>query len=100
MPSIGRSGRTPNYTVSSVERLAIRESLPPWAAARLSNEYGESAEKLARSLNERAPLTLRCNTLQATAAELQSALAQIGIECEAGTWSPWALRLKGHHNVF
>jgi 16S rRNA (cytosine967-C5)-methyltransferase len=81
-------------------RLTVEESLPGWAAKRLLAEYGETAPALARALNVRAPLTLRANLLKATPEKLRDQLRAEGVESEHGRWSPWAVLLEGHHNVF
>jgi 16S rRNA (cytosine967-C5)-methyltransferase len=83
-----------------VARLCVEESLPGWFAKRLLTEYGGKAPLLAHALNARAPLTLRTNVLKTTREELQKALAAEGIESQPGKYSPWALVLDGHHNVF
>src|SRR4051812_42084824 len=55
-------------------RIALAHSLPDWLAARLVADWKTDAEPLAKSLNERAPMTIRANTLvaerDALAAEL------------------------------
>jgi 16S rRNA (cytosine967-C5)-methyltransferase len=83
-----------------VARLTVEESLPGWAARRLLSEYGSSAATLARSLNARAPLTLRTNLLKASPEKLRGQLSAEGVESEHGALSPWAVVLEGHHNVF
>jgi 16S rRNA (cytosine967-C5)-methyltransferase len=83
-----------------VQRLAIQASLPDWAAHRMLAEYGEEAEALGKALNVRAPLTLRVNTLKATRDVLAQRLLEEELESTPGSLSPWALSLKGRHNVF
>jgi 16S rRNA (cytosine967-C5)-methyltransferase len=82
-------------------RLALRFSLPDFAAERLCAEYGESeAESLMASLNERAPLTLRANLLKVDAAGLGRALELEAVGSRPTPFSPWGLLLEGHANVF
>ena len=54
---------------SPVERLAARHSLPDFLAKVLVADLGaEEAEALAEALNQRAPMSLRANTLKTTRA--------------------------------
>jgi 16S rRNA (cytosine967-C5)-methyltransferase len=62
-----------------LDALAIRTSQPTWLLARWVARYGEAeAIALAEAMNARPPLTLRVNTLRATAAALTAALAARG----------------------
>jgi len=66
----------------AVERVAVEGSLSDWFAARLIGDLGEHrATEIARALLERAPLTLRVNTLKASRDEV---LARIQREHDAG----------------
>jgi 16S rRNA (cytosine967-C5)-methyltransferase len=79
------------------QRIALAASLPDWLAARLVSEWGERAERLALSLNERAPMTVRANLL----VNDRDALAkQIGLATSPGKWSDTALIVEGRTNLF
>lgn len=83
-----------------VERLAVRQSLPDWAARRLHEAYGDDADVLGAALNRRAPLTLRTNLLKGSRDALIEALKAEGITARPGTLSPWAVHVEGRPNVF
>lgn len=83
------------------ERLAIEASLPRWIAERFVRELGlEEARALATSMNERAPLTIRTNTLVGDRDALRARLAAEGMQSEPTRFSPWGLVLDGHQNAF
>lgn len=81
-------------------RFALVHSLPDWAAASMVEEFGLRAGDLAKALNQRAPLTLRTNTLKTTREKLLEALTAEGAECEPTKYSPLGIELKSHVNVF
>ena len=84
-----------------VERLAAEASLPVWMAGRFVAEMGlAEATALARSMNQRAPLTVRVNLLRATRQALRERLASEGVAAEPTAHSPWGLTLDGHANAF
>src|SRR5512145_506663 len=84
-----------------VERLAIEASLPRWIAERFARELGlDEARALANSMNERAPLTVRANTLVGDRDALRARLAVEGTQSEPTRYSPWGLVLDGHQNAF
>lgn len=55
---------------SRAERMALRYSLPDFAATRIIEEYGREAEALAEALSDRPPLTLRVNALKTERGEI------------------------------
>ena len=62
-----------------------------------SRELGEEeARALARAMNERAPLTVRANSLTGTREALRARLAEEGVGAEPTRFSPWGLVLDGH----
>jgi 16S rRNA (cytosine967-C5)-methyltransferase len=64
-----------------VRRLAVEAALPEWMARLFVTELGEEAAfALARSMNERAPLTLRANRLKTDRDGLLRALRAEGVE--------------------
>lgn len=83
-----------------LERLAVEQSLPDWFARRLTEEYGDAAPAIAAALNERAPLTLRANSLKGTREELVEKLAHERLEGHPTALSPWAVQLSRRENVF
>ena len=84
-----------------VTRLSVEASLPRWMAERFAVELGEAeARALGRALSERAPLTVRANTLRTTRDALRSRLATEGVAAEPTPFSPWGLVLDGHANAF
>jgi 16S rRNA (cytosine967-C5)-methyltransferase len=84
-----------------VARLAVEASLPRWIVERLVAELGEGeAGALARVINERAPLTVRTNTLVLDREQLQAKLAAEGVGAAPTRFSPWGLVLDGHQNAF
>ncbi len=84
-----------------VERLSVAASLPRWIAERFVAELGEQeAAALGRAMNERAPLTIRTNTLRGTREELREALRDEGVGSKPTPHSPWGLLLDGHANAF
>src|SRR3989339_1030914 len=78
-----------------VLRLAIQFSLPTPLAKHWVKELGlEEATDLARFLCERAPLTIRVNTLQADKETAQAYLEREGARCYPGHVSRDALQLN------
>jgi 16S rRNA (cytosine967-C5)-methyltransferase len=69
-------------------------------AARFVADHGDRAEALARSLNERAPMTVRANTLVGDRDTLRTALAAEKLETRAGKWSDTALVVETRTNLF
>ena len=82
------------------KRIALAASLPDWLAARFVADHGERAEALARSLNERAPMTVRANTLVGDRDTLRKALAAEKLETRDGRWSDTALIVESRTNLF
>lgn len=75
---------------------AVRESLPSWLLEDWSHRLGpEEALRLARTLNQPAPLDLRVNTLLAKPDQALAALAQDGIDGQLHPVIPEAIRLSG-----
>jgi 16S rRNA (cytosine967-C5)-methyltransferase len=81
-------------------RIALAASLPDWLAARLVADWGDEAEPLARALNQRAPMTVRANTLIASRDELALELSRAGLEVRAGAWCDTALIVESRTNLF
>jgi 16S rRNA (cytosine967-C5)-methyltransferase len=81
-------------------RIALASSLPDWLAKRFVADWGSEAEPLARALNERAPMTVRANTLVTSRDALAKELAQAGLATRAGAWSDTALVVESRTNLF
>lgn len=81
-------------------RIALAASLPDWLAQRLVADWGDEAEPLALSLNMRAPMTVRANTLVGDRAELASQLQREQLTTQVGQWSDTALVILSRTNVF
>jgi 16S rRNA (cytosine967-C5)-methyltransferase len=84
----------------ATRRFGLRHSLPDWLAARLLEEFGESAEALAKALNVRAPLTIRANTLKTDRDALAARLAADGLATRPTPYAPHGLVLETRVNVF
>ena len=82
------------------QRIALAASLPDWLAARLVADWGDEAEALALALNQRAPMTVRANTLVASRDELAAELGKEGLATHAGRWSDTALIVDSRTNLF
>lgn len=83
-----------------VVRLGLAHSLPDWLSRRLLSDWGDAAWPLAAALNQRAPMTVRVNTLVATREALRSELAEAGLVSEPGAWSSTALIATTRTNLF
>ncbi len=78
-------------------RVALTGSLPDHLARRLIDDLGEEdALGFAESSQQRAPLTLRANTLRATRDELRQALSHEGIDTFPTPVAPDGLIARGH----
>ncbi len=84
-----------------VHRLAVEAALPPWMAKLFVDELGEAgAFALARSMNERAPLTLRVNRLKTDREGLLAALAAEGVVARPTRFSPDGVVVDSRQNLF
>lgn len=81
-------------------RLGMMFSLPDWLAQALVSDFGERAPALAHALNQRAPMTIRVNTLACSRDELRAELAAQGIETAPGRLGPWAVEVETRTNLF
>jgi len=83
-----------------VKRIALASSLPDWLAERFVADWGARAEPLARAMNQRAPMTVRANTLVGDRDALIGALKHEQLEAHAGTWSDTAVIIDSRTNLF
>lgn len=84
-----------------VERIAARHSLPDFLAEVLVADLGaEQAEALAAALNQRAPMSLRANSLKTSRVELREALEQEGIKTSPGQYGSQTLHVDTRTNLF
>jgi 16S rRNA (cytosine967-C5)-methyltransferase len=93
------------YTVdldrlSPLERFATEASLPDFLARRLMAELGDEAMAAAKAMNERAPLTVRTNTLKTTREALQKLLEEEQVVVTPTPLSPFGLFLETRTNVY
>ncbi len=83
-----------------VPRIALAASLPDWLAERLVADWGDEAERLARALNQRAPMTVRANLLVGDRGALAAELARARIATAPGAWCDTALHVETRTNLF
>jgi 16S rRNA (cytosine967-C5)-methyltransferase len=82
-------------------RIARLRSLPDWLADALVAERGaEEADALAAALGERAPMTVRANTLRNSPAELVEELARESIAAHPGALATTAVHIDTRTNLF
>ena len=81
-------------------RLGLSASMPDWLARRFIDQWGERAEEICAALNERAPMTVRVNTLKTTAEALVTRLATEGFETSRGSLAENALTFVTRTNLF
>lgn len=83
-----------------VTRIALAASLPDWLAQRLVTDWGDEAEALALALNQRAPMTVRANTLMVDRDALAAELAREQLRTVPAQWSDTALHIESRTNLF
>lgn len=83
-----------------VERVELLASVPKWLAARIVQIFGDEAEACARSLAERPPVTIRCNTLRCSRDDLQRRLAGEGIDTRPTMRASDGLEVVGPAQLF
>ncbi len=86
---------------NKVSRLAVEQSLPDALAKYWANQLGlEDARTLAASFLERAPLTIRLNSLKGSQKELLASIHQDGGALAPGKWIDSAFYLTGMVDPF
>lgn len=84
-----------------VRRIALRHSLPDFVAELWVAERGEAqAEALAAALAERAPMTVRVNTLLSDRDSVLAELAELGLAAHAGQLAHDAIIVDDRTNLF
>lgn len=83
-----------------VKRLALAASLPDWLARRLCADWGDEAMPLSLALNQRAPMTVRANSLCGDRAALAAELSAEKLETSPGKWCDSALVVDTRTNLF
>jgi 16S rRNA (cytosine967-C5)-methyltransferase len=82
-------------------RIARTHSLPDWLAQVLVAERGaDEAGELAAALNQRAPMTVRANTLALDADALVAELDSEGVKAHRGALAPAAVTVDSRTNLF
>jgi 16S rRNA (cytosine967-C5)-methyltransferase len=81
-------------------RIALSCSLPDWLAEALVASHGDRAEAIARALQERAPMTLRANTLATSRADLATWLADEGVATRPTPHARSGLVAEDRGNLF
>ncbi|MEH6405095.1 MAG: RsmB/NOP family class I SAM-dependent RNA methyltransferase [Sneathiella sp.] len=76
-----------------------KENFPEWIASILSAQFGKTAPTVMRAYQERAPLTLRVNSLKAEREEVLRILTEDDIEAVPTKLSPHGIILKGQVNI-
>ena len=79
--------------------LAVTYSHPEWLVRRWLERYGDEEVRRLLTANNRSPvLGLRVNPMKTDRETLRSALAEYGVEAEAGTYSRHTLKVEGGFN--
>lgn len=85
----------PDREIDPAAYLATVYSHPVWLAAAWIGQLGlDEAEMLARAMAEPPAITVRTNTLKTTRQQLMEILSAEGVQCEAGRFSPMAIRIN------
>lgn len=85
----------PDREKDPVGYLATVYSHPAWLTAAWIGQLGrDEAEMLAKAMAEPPATTIRINTLKTTRQQLMGILSAEGVQCEAGLFSPMAVRIN------
>ena len=95
---------SPSKTIKSYEKakevFKIRESIPDWMDEMGRREVPVRWETELRSMNNKAEVVLRANTLKTSRAELQKLLLADDINSTIVSWAPDAIVLERRQNIF
>lgn len=86
--------------LDDIERLSLIGSVPPFVVEQLREQYGAATEVLLDALNQRAPLTVRVNTLKTTRESLLQQLSADGIHAVPTSRSPLGITLHTRLNAY
>lgn len=70
-------------------------NVPDWAVAALKKRFGNDWTTVAAALNDRAPLTLRINTIAQHPEKTRKSLKKAGVEFTSDTMAPGAIEVNG-----
>jgi 16S rRNA (cytosine967-C5)-methyltransferase len=84
----------------AVLRFSLLHSLPDWLSRRFISQFGDDADALAKSLNERAPLTIRANRVLTTREALAEKLKAENVDTVPTRFAADGLTLETRVNVF
>lgn len=82
------------------QRFPLKASLPDFLAKKFTEQLGPDAERAAQAMNERAPLTIRVNTLKTDREKLLHLLHEEGVHAEPTPLSPLGITLETRINAF
>jgi 16S rRNA (cytosine967-C5)-methyltransferase len=86
----------PDKQQKPAEFLSLRYSMPPWLVERWFNEFGpENTEAVCATMDHRAPVTLRVNTLRVSREECTARLDKLGYPTAPHPQIPEALISTG-----
>ncbi len=86
----------PDQKNQPVKYLSVYYSHPEWMIKKLIKDYGyEFTEDILTANNETPPFTIRANKLKTDKEALIDILTKEGMEAEAGTYNPEAIRIRG-----
>ena len=83
-----------------LDRVALGAGMPDWLATRLVKDFGDRAGDIAHGLNQRAPMTIRANTLKVERAALAELLRAEGLVTTEGRYASAALHVETRTNLF
>ena len=83
------------HDAGTTEDLASRASLPPWIADRLADTYGwPRVGDILVASRDRAPVTIRANTLERSRDDLLRELTAAGFDATPTPVSPWGITVE------
>ncbi|NPV27719.1 MAG: 16S rRNA (cytosine(967)-C(5))-methyltransferase RsmB [Firmicutes bacterium] len=90
----------PNQNEDPIAYLAIRHSHPSWLVERWLTRLGfTETEALCQANNQAAGISIRCNTLRLSPAELTQVLQQEGVKVEASNLIPEGLKIGDFSSI-
>lgn len=83
-----------------VGRAALQGSIPDWLARRIVRDFGDDADAVVRSLLQKAPTTLRANTLRGSVEALIAALEDEGVTAEPTRYASAGVQVTSPAQLF